>query len=390
MRYYDGYPKYVTVAEKRAKAEKKLAALKKKNPGIQPVAIEGQTLAKTWWGKAWNKNLERYADYANRIGRGRSYVRHGAVIDLQIQPGNVSGLVMGSAAAPYRVTVTIKPIPPKQWQHIKDQCKGKMDSIKQLMAGKFPKALEDLFTQKDKGLFPSPKEIELNCSCPDGAVMCKHVAAVLYGIGARLDQNPDLFFVLRKAKIKDLVAETVKETKKDLLSRSGKRSSKIIDEESRNLSDMFGIDLDMDGNMDGSTPLPPAVPESPGKASPKPGKPRAEKTTAVKSKPGRTKAEKAEKKPPRAVGTGRKPPSVKPAAPKAVSTPAAFPKIKDAAGIETLFRRRTKRPVTAAEVIEKSDMDPQKVRNILFGLIKKGKLERVSRGVYKWVRPEPR
>ncbi|MGM0654280.1 MAG: SWIM zinc finger family protein [Thermodesulfobacteriota bacterium] len=360
-----GYPKYVTVAEKRAKAEKKIAALKKKTPGIQPVTIEGQALAKTWWGKAWNKNLERYADYANRIGRGRSYVRHRAVLDLQIQPGKVSGLVMGSTASPYRVTVTIKPIPPKQWQHIKDQCKGKMESIKQLMAGKFPKALEDLFTRKDKGLFPSPKEIELDCSCPDRAVMCKHVAAVLYGIGARLDQDPGLFFVLRKTKVNELISETVKETKKDLLSRSQKRSSRIIDEESPNLSDMFGIDLDMDE----SAPIPPAVPESPGKASPKPVKPKA-----GKSNPESPKAPRVPKKPPISAGTGRN---------------TVSPKIKSAAGIETLFRRRTKRNTTAAEVIEKSDMAPQKVRNILSSLIRKGKLERVSRGVYKWVRPEP-
>ena len=382
-----GYPKYITVAEKRAKAEKKLAALKKKNPGIQPVVIEGQTLVKTWWGRAWNKNLERYADYANRIGRGRSYVWHRAVLDLQIQPGKVSGLVMGGAASPYRVTITIKPIPQKQWQHIKDQCKGKMERIKQLMAGKFPKALEDLFTQKDKGLFPSPKEIELNCSCPDGAVMCKHVAAVLYGIGARLDEDPGLFFVLRKAKVNDLISETVKETKKEILSRSGKRSPRIIDDESRNLSDMFGIDLDMDG----SAPSPTTGPEPSGKAkaSPKPGKPRIGKTSTVKSKPGRPKSAKAEKKPPRSADASRKTPSAKPAAPKAVSIQAASPKIKDAAGIETMFRRRTKRHTTAAEVIEKSDMAPQKVRNILSGLLKKGKLERVSRGVYKWVRPEP-
>ena len=363
---YYGYPKYVSVAEKQAKAKKKLAALKKKNPGIQPVVIEGQALAKTWWGKAWNKNLERYADYANRIGRGRSYVRHRAVLDLQIQPGKVSGLVMGGAAAPYRVTVTIKPTPQIQWQHIKDQCRGKMESIKQLMAGKFPKALEELFTQKGKGLFPSPKEIELDCSCPDSAVMCKHVAAVLYGIGARLDQDPGLFFVLRKAKVNDLLSETVKETKKDLLNRSKKKSQRIIDEKSRKLSDMFGIDLDVNG----STPLPPVKPKPPSNEAPKSKKPRA-----GKSKPGRPKGTKIEKSPTRSAGTGRKTTSSK---------------IKNAAGIETLFRRRTKRHTTAAEVIEKSDMAPQKVRNILSGLIKKGKLERVSRGVYKWVRPEPR
>nr|WP_320189726.1 SWIM zinc finger family protein [uncultured Desulfobacter sp.] len=358
---YYGYPKYVTVAEKRAKAEKKLKVLKKKNPDIQPVVLEGQALAKTWWGKAWNKNLERYADYANRIGRGRSYVRHGAVLDLKIQPGKVTGLVMGSTSTPYRVTVTIKPIPPKQWQHIKNQCRGKMEDVKQLMAGKFPKALEDLFTQKGKGLFPSPKEIALDCSCPDWAVMCKHVAAVLYGIGARLDQDPTLFFILRKAKVNDLVAETVQESKKDLLNRSGKKSSRIIDEKSQNLSDMFGIDLDMDE----SSPLPQTKTKPAGKA---PGKAKI-----GKAKPGRPKGARSKNKSSRPPGTTKK---------------ADASKIKNAAGIETLFKRRTKRHTTAAEVIEKSDMDSQKVRNILSSLVRKGKLERVSRGVYKWVRPE--
>nr|WP_319490631.1 SWIM zinc finger family protein [uncultured Desulfobacter sp.] len=360
-----GYPKYVTVGEKRAKAEKKLKALKKKNPDIQPVVLEGQALAKNWWGKAWNNNLERYADYANRIGRGRSYVRHGAVLDLQIQPGKVSGLVMGSASTPYRVTITIKPIPPKQWQEIKNQCRGKMDSIKQLMAGKFPKALEDLFTQKGKGLFPSPKEIELDCSCPDWAVMCKHVAAVLYGIGARLDQDPGLFFILRKAKINDLVAETVQESKKELLDRSGKKSSRIIDEKDQNLSDMFGIDL----GMEESPPSSPQVMTKPaGKA---PAKPVKSKTG--KAKPGRPKAVRAKNEPSRPSATDRENDSAK---------------IKNTAGIETLFKRRTQRHTTVTEVIEKSDMDPQKVRNFLASLVRKGKLERVSRGVYKWARPE--
>nr|WP_321400562.1 SWIM zinc finger family protein [uncultured Desulfobacter sp.] len=358
-----GYPKYVTVGEKRAKAEKKLKALKKKNPDIQPVVLEGQALAKTWWGKAWNQNLERYADYANRIGRGRSYVRHGAVLDLKIQPGKVTGLVMGSASTPYQVTITIKPIPPKQWQEIKNQCRGKMDSIKQLMAGKFPKALEELFTQKGKGLFPSPKEIELDCSCPDWAVMCKHVAAVLYGIGARLDQDPGLFFILRKAKINDLVAETVQESKKELLDRSGKKSSRIIDEKDQNLSDMFGIDLGVD-----DLPALPPQNNPAGKTPAKPGK-----STVEKVKPDRAKAVKGKLKSYDLAGNAKNTDSAK---------------IKNTAGIETLFKRRTQRHTTVTEVIEKSDMDPQKVRNFLASLVRKGKLERVSRGVYKWARPE--
>lgn len=127
-----------------------------------------------------------------------------------------------------------------------------MERMKQLMAGKFSKALEEVFILKGKDLFPSPKEIELDCSCPDYAVMCKHVAAVLYGIGVRLDQDPALFFILRKAGVNDLVAETVRKSKKDLLNRDGKKSSRIIDEENQNLSDMFGIDIDMDGRYSSS------------------------------------------------------------------------------------------------------------------------------------------
>jgi uncharacterized Zn finger protein len=336
--YY--YPPYVSVAQKKARAEKKRNALKKKNPGIQPVIIEGRTLARTWWGKSWNRNLEQYADYANRIGRGRSYVRHGAVLDLQITPGTITALVAGSAGPPYRVTITIQPIPKKQWRHIQARCKDQMDSLKQLLAGRFPETLEAVFTQKGKGLFPAPEEISLDCSCPDWAVMCKHVAAVLYGVGARLDQDPSLFFVLRKADVKDLVSETVNAGKKELLTRSRQKSSRIMEDQA-DLSGLFGIDLDGGAASD----IPPAKSDTPP-----------------------AKQKQAEKKP--AASTRQKP----------------LKNSKDAAGIETLFKRRTKRLTRVAEVIENSDMDPQKVRNILFRLVQLGKLERVSRGVYRWIR----
>jgi uncharacterized Zn finger protein len=274
-------------------------------------------------------------------------------LDLNIHPGKVQAMVMGSASLPYQVTITIKPIPKIQWQHIKDQCKGEMDSIKQLMTGKFPKALKELFTRKGKGLFPSPEDIDLDCSCPDRAVMCKHVAAVLYGIGARLDQDPSLFFVLRKANINDLISETVKETRKDLLTRSKKQSSRKISD-TENLSDMFGIDLDPDGLTDSE----PARPEPPARAPRKSAKPdgQQKQTRAAESRP------------------------------KTAASQTPSRRIKDADGIETLFKRRTKRHTSVAEVIEKSDMDPQKVRNILFRLMHQGKLERVSRGIYRWVR----
>ena len=242
MGYWSYYPPYVTVAEKKAKATRKLKQLKKKNPDIKPILLEGRTIARTWWGKSWNSNLERYADYSNRIGRGRSYVRHGAVLDLQINSGKVESLVQGTRSKPYSVIIKIKAVNKNTWKHIKAACEGKLDSLQELLAGKFPKALGEIFTIQGKGLFPSPKEIEFSCSCPDWAYMCKHVAATLYGIGARLDEEPDLFFKLRKVKMKDLVSQAVEDKTRKLLKKAKKKTARVIDES--DLADVFGIDMD--------------------------------------------------------------------------------------------------------------------------------------------------
>ena len=239
---YWGYPRYVSVVEKKAKAAKKLKQLKKKMPDIKPVVIEGNALARTWWGKSWNKNLERYADYTNRIGRGRSYVRHGAVLDLKIDSGKVTALVQGSTAKPYEVVISIKAISQANWRAIKKQCEGQLKSLQDLLAGKFPKALGEIFFTKGKGVFPSPQTISFNCSCPDWASMCKHVAATLYGIGARFDEDPSLFFKLRRAETKDLIAGAVKDKTGELLAKTKKKSAKVIDD--ADLSDIFGIDMD--------------------------------------------------------------------------------------------------------------------------------------------------
>jgi uncharacterized Zn finger protein len=240
---YWGFPKYVTVAEKKAKAEKKLQQLKKKRPGITPVVIQGNTLARTWWGKSWNKNLERYADYSNRIGRGKSYVRHGAVLDLRIEGGRVSALVQGTRAKPYEVVVRIAPVKKANWNQIRKQCQGELRSLPDLLAGKFPKALGEIFLAQGKGLFPTPKEISFDCSCPDWAYMCKHVAATLYGIGARLDEDPLLFFTLRQADTEELVAQAVQGKTGDLLARADRKSSRMLDD--ADLSGLFGIDMDV-------------------------------------------------------------------------------------------------------------------------------------------------
>ena len=236
------FPRYVSVGEKQQRSTKKLEQLMKKNKDIKPVIIEGATIAKTWWGKAWNRNLEAYADYSNRIGRGRSYVRCGSVLDLQIQEGNIKALVHGSDSDPYSIVIKIKALEKTIWREIKDFCTGKLDSLQELLMGKFPEALGEIFTAHGKGLFPSPKEIDFDCSCPDWASMCKHVAATLYGIGARLDHDPNLFFLLRKIEIRDLISETIRDKTKELLTRAKRKSLRII--EDQDLSSVFGIELD--------------------------------------------------------------------------------------------------------------------------------------------------
>lgn len=238
-----GFPKYVTMAEKKAKAEKKLRQLKKKLPDIAPIILEGSALARTWWGKSWNKNLERYADYSNRIGRGKSYVRHGAVLDLKIEGGRVTALVQGTRAKPYEVVIRIAPVKKADWDHIRKQCQGELRSLTDLLAGKFPKELGEIFLAEGKGLFPTPKEISFDCSCPDWASMCKHVAAALYGIGARLDEDPLLFFTMRQANTEELVAQAVQEKTGELLARADTKSSRVID--NADLSGLFGIDLEV-------------------------------------------------------------------------------------------------------------------------------------------------
>ncbi len=244
MSYWGYFPPYVPVAEKKARAARKLKELSKKNPHLKPVILQSTKIARTWWGKAWNLNLERYADYRNRIGRGRSYVRHGAVLDLQIGSGEVRALVQGSQSKPYSVTVSIKTLKKDVWQTILSQCQGMLESLQELINGSFPKIVGEIFTHKDAGMFPSPKEITFDCSCPDWAGMCKHVAATLYGIGARLDESPELFFKMRKVEMDDLIRQAISGHKEKLLTRATRKSSRVLEE--LDLSATFGIELQKD------------------------------------------------------------------------------------------------------------------------------------------------
>jgi uncharacterized Zn finger protein len=200
---YFGWQPYVSVAERKRQAEKKLAQMKKQGQPVAPVTIEGRKITASFWGKSWCENLERYSDYESRLPRGRSYVRNGSVVDLQIAGGEVTALVSGSSL--YRIRITIARVKPEAWKSICRDCAGSVSSLVELLQGRIAKNVMDRVCRQGDGLFPSPRDIKLSCSCPDWASMCKHVAAALYGVGSRLDQRPELLFVLRGVDQSDLL-----------------------------------------------------------------------------------------------------------------------------------------------------------------------------------------
>ena len=288
MAYYNGgWAPYVSVAERRRKAERALEKRKKQGHAVSPVVIDGRVITKTFWGKSWCENLERYSDFANRLPRGRTYVRNGSVVDLQITPGAIRALVSGSEL--YEVALTVTPVAKARWKSICEDCAGAIDSLVELLQGRFSKGVMERICRQNHGLFPAPAEIKLSCSCPDGAYMCKHVAAVLYGIGARFDHQPELLFRLRAVDEKELI---VKAGKAIPFAKHGPSAAKVLDGD---LSDIFG--LDMAGlDISGLDMAPSASPGAglPGKERTKPKRPtkaRAKKKAA--SKPRRKRPEDA-------------------------------------------------------------------------------------------------
>jgi uncharacterized Zn finger protein len=202
---FDQWAPYVPVAERRKKAAAEMAKLAKKGHPVSPVVITGRAIATTVWGKAWCTNLEAYSDYANRLPRGRTYARNGSVVDLQIAPGKIDAHVSGSML--YRIAITVTPLAKPAWEKLCGECAGGIDSLVELLQGRFAAGVMERLCHQQDGLFPTPKQIKLRCSCPDGAYLCKHVAAVLYGIGARLDHQPELLFTLRQVAATDLLAK---------------------------------------------------------------------------------------------------------------------------------------------------------------------------------------
>ena len=193
--------------EATRKAQREMEKRRKKGLNVQPIVIERPVIAATFWGKAWCENLESYSDFENRLPRGRTYVRNGSVVHLEIQPGKISALVSGSEL--YSVEITISSLPDPHWKCVKSECAGQIGSLVELLQGRLSKSVMDVVTRRGGGLFPKPAEIKMKCSCPDWAGMCKHVAAVMYGVGARLDDKPELLFLLRKVDHLELIAGAV-------------------------------------------------------------------------------------------------------------------------------------------------------------------------------------
>ena len=275
------YRPYVSVAQRRAKALKEVAKLEKKGRKTAPIKIAGRKISTTFWGNAWCDNLESYSDFANRLPRGRAYVRNGSVVDLQIEAGRVTALVSGSEL--YKVEVRINPLVAATWTCVKRDCAGQIGSLIELLQGKLSKGVMEIITRKQTGLFPAPAEIKLKCSCPDYADMCKHVAAVLYGVGARLDEQPELLFALRGVDHLDLIAQA------GMAPALGKATSGEKTIAAADLGDVFGIDLEPAV----PTPMPPVpgkggkvvapVPSRRGKQKSKPKPTAAKKPVPAKN-----------------------------------------------------------------------------------------------------------
>jgi len=264
---------YVSVAERRRRAEAKIAGLRKKGRSIAPVKIEGRKIATTFWGQSWCANLERYSDYASRLPRGRSYVRNGLVIDLQIGKGKVTAMVSGSDL--YDVEIAIAPVTAKRWKNICRECSGSIDSLVELLQGRLAKGVMDRVCREGDGLFPQPSEIKLSCSCPDWADMCKHVAGALYGIGARLDAEPRLLFELRGVDESELVAGAGQAAGR--LNAAPATAKVLADDD---VAALFGLEMT---ETVGSTIAAPAAARP--RRSARPGRTTVQKPKTAKTKP---------------------------------------------------------------------------------------------------------
>ncbi len=338
--YDGGWAPYVPVAERRANALGEMEKLRKEGVQIQPVErITGRAIARSFWGKGWCDHLESFSDFENRLPRGRTYVRNGSVCHLDIQAGRVDAHVCGSEL--YKVSICISPLKPEVWKDVKERCRGQIGSMLELLQGRVSDNVMRVVGDRDNGLFPRPGEIKMSCSCPDYATMCKHVAAVLYGAGSRLDTRPELLFVLRGVKAEELIAAAPS------LPASGKASAGTSLPEG-DLSAIFGIDLDEEEEPKKPAKRPARAAETPPPKASTAGK---KDTKTAHQQAGKAKA-KAKAKAPKPVTRKSRPAPPPPEPPFDPAAPTS----------EGVARLRIQSGLSVAEFAEALRVSPETVR----------------------------
>jgi len=342
MAYY--WSPYVPVAQRRAKALRKMQQLRKKGKNIQPVEIEGRTIARSFWGKAWCEHLESFSDFENRLPRGRTYVRNGSVCHLTIETGKIKAIVSGSEL--YNVKIKIKPLKASIWKAIKNRCSGQIGSMLELLQGRLSNHVMSIVTDRTKGLLPLPGQIELRCNCPDWAEMCKHVAAVLYGVGNRLDRRPELLFTLRKVDANELIAGDI--SLPDSMVGAGKT---IADDR---IADIFGVDVDVD--VEGAKETLSESPEKEERATRRVGTVRKQKKLSSARK---YRVNTAKKKTKISKIAGRKKSSVKRAAVRNDTKTSELPRIRPTG--KSVARLRSQLKLSVSEFAEGLEVTPASI-----------------------------
>lgn len=164
--------------------------------GLKARSRRGQ-IGETWWSKRWIGVLESF-DMGSRLGRGRSYARQGQVVSIDIEKGVVTAKVQGSRPRPYSIEIKLQPLSEKDWDKVTDAMAAQAVFAARLLSGEMPQNIEEAFGKARLSLFPtSIKELSTDCSCPDWANPCKHIAAVYYLLAERFDEDPFLIFKLR-------------------------------------------------------------------------------------------------------------------------------------------------------------------------------------------------
>lgn len=151
---------------------------------------------KTWWGQQWLNSLSKI-DNSNRLPRGKTYANNGAVKNIEIETNAISAQVQGSASRPYKVMVSVPIFTSSQKQALLEAILGNPTLLAKLLNRELPQELNKFAEEKNIPLFPkSWRDFPMKCSCPDSAVPCKHLAAVIYIIAKEIDKNPFLVFQL--------------------------------------------------------------------------------------------------------------------------------------------------------------------------------------------------